>query len=442
MIDRRQLVRRVRKSGLAILDQGLVTGSNFFISIILARWLPADQYGAYALVFSIFLLIGMLYQSLLLEPMGVFGASVYKNRFRGYFKAVLALHAFSSLLMMVVICLAAGIAFNRGGTKSLIATLLCMALASPLILLFWLVKRAFYVLLSPGPSTVAGFLYCGLTLGTLSLAYRYHWLAPPTAFLLMGIGSLGATIPLLIYLMRILSSDVSGVSLSETWRRHWGYGRWALGSSALAWVPVNIFFPLASTFSGMKEAGELKALLNLSAPVWQPVAALSTLLLPYATQIQEKRGSVGAGLLSRQVSLVFMLGTITYWGLVLLFRDSIFHHLYSGRYAGLMYLLPVMALGSICWSGFVGPANALRAMESPVSVFIAVGAASAAAVIIGIPFTRFLGLKGAVWGMTISQGVGFVAAATLLYGRVHNRGSQRLELYTANELPRDSAVNS
>src|SRR5205823_6875931 len=61
------------KGGLAIFDQGLVAGSRFLVSILLARWLSSRQYGAYALAYAVFLLLLMLYQSLLLEPMTVFG---------------------------------------------------------------------------------------------------------------------------------------------------------------------------------------------------------------------------------------------------------------------------------------------------------------------------------------------------------------------------------
>src|SRR6516165_10015716 len=37
---RGNLVSWTMKGGLAVLDQGLVTGSNFVVNILLARWLP------------------------------------------------------------------------------------------------------------------------------------------------------------------------------------------------------------------------------------------------------------------------------------------------------------------------------------------------------------------------------------------------------------------
>src|ERR1041385_6143479 len=44
----------VTRGTLAVLDQGLISGSNFLIGILLARWLLPAQYGAYGLAFEIF----------------------------------------------------------------------------------------------------------------------------------------------------------------------------------------------------------------------------------------------------------------------------------------------------------------------------------------------------------------------------------------------------
>src|SRR6202030_792544 len=35
----------INKGGLALLDQGLISGSNFILSMLLARWLTPESYG-------------------------------------------------------------------------------------------------------------------------------------------------------------------------------------------------------------------------------------------------------------------------------------------------------------------------------------------------------------------------------------------------------------
>jgi O-antigen/teichoic acid export membrane protein len=440
MIEQRRIAKFLFKGGIAILDQGLVTGVNFVVSIVLARWLSAKEYGAYALAFAVLLLLGLLYQALFLEPMGVFGASVYRSCLRSYLRAIVWLHVISSVIILVAVGAAAGIELKVGGQESLAGALLGVAIAGPLIIMFWMIKRAYYVQFAPGPSAVAGAAYCVLTLGILAFVYKYHGLSPFLAFLILGTGSLVAGIPLLLYFLRGLPPDVDATTLGDTWQRHWRYGRWAVASSALTWVPINIFYPLLSSFSGMAQAGELKALANFSAPIGQAVAALSTLALPYATRTQEKHGLAGGGILSRRVSLLFVSAAIVYWSVFLVFREPAFRILYSGKYLEVAYLLPAIALGSIFWSGFVGPANALRAMESPASVFVAVCCASAVAIVAGVPATWFWGLKGAVWVMAISQGVGFIAASILLRRRLLQRAApaSSADLEPTPPLPFDS----
>src|SRR5260370_17857789 len=65
------------KGGLAVLDQGLISGSNFLVGILLARWLAPEEYGAYALPFAIFLLLSFVSQSLCFGPVSPFRAPPY-----------------------------------------------------------------------------------------------------------------------------------------------------------------------------------------------------------------------------------------------------------------------------------------------------------------------------------------------------------------------------
>jgi Na+-driven multidrug efflux pump len=53
-------------------------------------------------------------------------------------------------------------------------------------------------------------------------------------------------------------------------------------------------------------------------------------------------------------------------------------------------------------------------LESPGLVFAAVSVSSVIAVAVGIPLTRALGVRGAVWSMALSEALAFVMAIVLL----------------------------
>jgi O-antigen/teichoic acid export membrane protein len=426
----RKLIPWVMKGGLAILDQGIFTGSNFVIGVMLARWLSPEEYGTYAVAFAVLLLLLMVHQALLLEPMLVFGGSVYRNHLRGYLKALLLIHLGMSLVIVFVLCVSAGVALKLGQTNGLPGAFVGVAFAAPFVLLFWLAKRTFYLKLSPAPSAGGALLYCALTIGGLALVYRHGLLSPLSALLLMGVGGLGASLLLLTYLGSRLPSSQDGPSLLDAWRRHWRYGRWALGSNAMMWIPVNMFYPLLSSFSGMAEAGELKALMNFASPVLQTCAALSPLMLPYASHVLEERGGAGVSFVLRRMTLLYVSCAVPYWVMLLLFKGPAFRILYSGRYTEVAYLLPIVALASVFGSAFFGPAIALRAMECPGLVFAAVSASSCVSVAIGVPVTRSLGLRGAVWSMGLSEALAFVAAVVLLCRKIR-RSSEAAPTFPA-----------
>jgi O-antigen/teichoic acid export membrane protein len=403
-----------------MLDHALITGSNFVIGVLLARWLSPEQYGAYAVAFAALLLLIMLYTALILEPQAVFGGSAYRGVLRGYLKALLQLHHATALVVLVVFGVWAEVAFKLKQPGGLPGALGGVALAAPCICLFWLARRTFYLEFSPAFAVAGSLLYCAALFSGLYVVNRLHFLSPMSALLLMGLAALGASVFLLIYLKVRLPVSAGAPNLRETWRRHWSYGQWALATALVMWIPFNIFYPLLSSFSGMAQAGELKALMNFGAPVLQAYASLSSLLLPYAARVHDREGYAGTNVLAWRLSLLCASGAVVYWVPLLVFKGPAFRLLYSGRYTEVAYLLPVVALGSVAWSGYLGFANALRATASPASVFVAVSVSSAVALTVGVPAAWVLGVRGAVWCSTLSELLVFVMTLVLLRRKVRS----------------------
>ena len=134
----------LRKGSLALLDQGLVSGSNFLVSILLARWLTRDQYGAYAMGFSIFIFLYGFQNAFLLEPMSVFGPESYSGlspHTSGNYSGFHFVLAFGLAVAVVV-----GIIFLPFFTadRALTSAMWGVCVAIPLILFYWICRRATY----------------------------------------------------------------------------------------------------------------------------------------------------------------------------------------------------------------------------------------------------------------------------------------------------------
>jgi len=404
-----RVIRWVSKGGLAILDQGLISGSNFMVSILLARWLMPDQYGAYAIAFGIYMMLSLVYQSLVLEPMGVFGGSVFRTNLRGYVRTLVSIHVVLSVSIFAALLGSWAISHQVSSGSAVTGALAGIAFASPCLMLFALARRCFYVELSPAPAAAGAFIYSAVVLAGLYLVYQRALLSPFVAFLLLGSGALITGTVLMFGVRSKLSGSGPAPHLREAWGRHWRYGRWALAGCIAGWLPSYIYFPLLSSFTGMAESGQLKALMNLTLPFEQMKGALVMLVLPYAARIAERNGKAGARVLGTRLTLASIVGAVMYWAVIIPLHKPIFHMLYSGRYLDVAYLLPALALGQVFWSATFGPSLALRAMESPASVFAALGIATLGSLVVGVPATWAFGLKGAIWGSNAADVFSFVA---------------------------------
>src|SRR5215467_595813 len=404
-----RVIRWVSRGGLAILDQGLISGSNFMVSILLARWLMPDQYGAYAIAFGIYMMLSLVYQSLVLEPMAVFGGSVFRTNLRGYVRTLVSIHIVLSVSIFAALLSSWAISHQVSSGSAVTGALAGIAFASPCLMLFALARRCFYVELSPAPAAAGAFIYSAVVLAGLYLVYQRALLSPFVAFLLLGSGALITGTILMFGVRSKLSGGGPAPRLGEAWGRHWRYGRWAFAGCIAGWLPSYIYFPLLSSFTGMAESGQLKALMNLTLPFEQMKGALVMLVLPYAARIAEQNGTAGARILGTRLTLASIVGAVMYWAVIIPLHKPIFHIMYSGRYLDVAYLLPALALGQVFWSATFGPSLALRAMESPASVFAALGIATLGSLVVGVPATWAFGLKGAIWGSNAADVFSFIA---------------------------------
>jgi O-antigen/teichoic acid export membrane protein len=401
-----------------VLDQGLVSGSNFLMGVLLARLLPPDQFGAYALAFSCFLLISMLHQALLLEPQKVFGASVYLDSARVYLGTLLWFHATIGFVTLSILSLCAWISHQFGKSVTLPGALAGAALASPCILLFWLLRGAVYVDHAPERAVKASLSYAIFILLGLAVICPSGLLSPFSAFCVMGCGALIASAGLLIRLRPLLRPGGDHHVLERAARQHWKYGCWALGTYLITWINGDIYYPLVSLFGGVAAAGALKALINLGLPVAQVCTGLSQLLLPYVARKYAHDGGSAMGGLALRITFLFSSAAGAYWAVIMLLKVSVFNLLYGGKYIEVSYLLPWVALISIFANALSGPATALRAMQLSQSVFIASCAACVISITVGIPAVRSLGVGGVMPGMVLATFVPLMITAVMLSHKI------------------------
>jgi O-antigen/teichoic acid export membrane protein len=387
------------KGSLAIADQGVFAVSNFLLNVLLARWLAPADYGAFALAYSVFLLLLIVHNAVLTTPMLVFGPGKYRERFPEYLGILLRGH-FALMLPGSALLLAA--AFLFGGIYSVLVgrALVALAVAAPFILLLWLLRRAFYARLDPHWAAAGGGIYLIiLVAGTVAL-HTAGLLSPSTGFMSMAAASLITSALLLVRLRPKFATDSTTIRAVAI--DHWAYGKWVAAGAGPNWVTDNIYFILLPAWLGLAEAGALKALLNLAQPALQSISALGVLLIPI---LVHDRNSGGFAAMKKTLKLSmawFALGSVAYFACLWEFRFQIFRLLYGGKYAALEswpLLLVGLLLLAQSLQNVVGAA--LGAIERPKLGFWSATMSAAVTLALGVPLAFWLGVGGALLGIAV-----------------------------------------
>ena len=387
----------------AVLDQALFAGSNFTVNILMARWLPQEQYGAFVVTYSAFLLLGAFHTAALTQPMLVFGAGRYRETFSHYLALLLYGHVGIATTVSLIMCVPAAIAWAIASPE-LGQAFAGLAVASPFILAVWLLRRAFYVPAQPDRAATGGALYLVLTLGGIYGVQRADALSPFTAFVVMGVASLPVGI-WFIYLLR------------PQWRRagstltreavlidHWGYTKWSGPTVAMVWIPENSYYVLLPAWAGLDGSAALRAAMNFALPALHLHAALGVLLVPlFVRTLQRVNGWETLSHLVKSLLVLFMVTSACYWSILAVFGGYLLDHLYGGRYSectsllGIVGLLP-LATGSVCVLGGV-----LRAAERPDYIFWCYVASGLTTLTLGLLLAGTNGIAGSVIGILVSS---------------------------------------
>ena len=391
----------LRKGSWTILDQGLFAGSNFALNILLARWMLPEEYGAFTVAFSVFMLLGTLHSGLLTEPMLVFGPGRYRAWLPQYLSGLLRGNAGFSALSALVLGLV-GYGCYEYGAEEVATVLFTLALAQPFILFLWLVRRACYVYHQPRWAALSGLLYAALVLLGAWVLARTAWLSAVTALGLMSGASLVAALTITLGRLRFpLLAPLPERKTRVAAVQHWRYGRWIVGTGLLGWVVGYLPVLVLPAVAGLEAGGALKALWNFTLPALHVYTALSSLLLP--TLVRVRGTDRFAPLVWKLTGLAAVAGAL-YWTLLGLFGRPMIDWLYAGQYVEYADLL--WLVGGLLMAGIgVVMSVALKALERPETVFRAFLFSALSVLTVGTACIYAFGLVGALLSLLLGTAV-------------------------------------
>jgi O-antigen/teichoic acid export membrane protein len=406
-------VRWARRGAVAVADQALFAGTNFLVSVFLARHLDATGYGSFALAQAAFWLMGSAYGAVLTEPMIVFGAGRYGDRFSSYLASLIGAHWRIVLPVAAVTGLAGVLCGHVFGTV-LGHALLGLAVALPLILLALLGRAANYARMRPGGAIVGSVLYCTIVLPLLVLLNARGWLTPGSAYLALGLGGAVAGVTTLTGLRPVWTPD--RIPFRDLSSEHWAYGRWALATAAVSWIPLNVYYVVLPAWVGLAAGAGLKALMNLAQPALHTLLALTNLMLPVLVRRREAGGRDAVLGAAVRFLVIFASIAVCYAAVLWLLQGRAFDLLYGGKYREYAPALVWVGLIPVAASATVVLGSVLRAVERPDQVFRASASAAVVALTAGFALAAGGGVAGAAAAIVIAYLVTGVLMLRLIMG--------------------------
>src|SRR5260370_18204174 len=172
---------RMRQIGFSIADQALAVGGMFLANVELARTQSKEEYGIFALTYSVFTFLGGLHNGAILETYTVYGSGRYNTRFAEYARLLWRTNAWLGLALAATLSLMWGVlAWSKPAFAS--PTILGLALACGFLLTASFVRRTFYIRRRPDLAARFSLVFFSASALLLWMAFRMRILSGFTVF--------------------------------------------------------------------------------------------------------------------------------------------------------------------------------------------------------------------------------------------------------------------
>jgi O-antigen/teichoic acid export membrane protein len=387
--------------GLA--DQGVVSAGNFASNLICARYLTLHDFGCFALLFDLMLLLNGFTAAAICYPLSVKGAGIRVAALRRYIAASIALTATCLIpLGGVILVVTAMMTHNH-----------LAAVFAAIALIGWQLQE------TTRRGLLAQFRFSDAIWGdaisyplqalVMLILGEMHLLTLETAFYAMGLTSLCG---FMVQWIQIGIVRVRASTIFRTGVAFWRSGRWMVLSNLASIPTVQAISWVLALFAGMGVVAEYQAIVNLLRIANPIISGISGVIIPSAAHARRESGLQSA------------------W-------ESTVHHVIQGAalllpYFLLLLIIPRQVLSLVYGhaSPYVHDGNALRlyvaaniifyfsqmlltflaAVEEQRAVFQAQCWTTVVTILISLPLTACFGLYGVIAGVAVSIAVRFTTA--------------------------------
>jgi len=385
----------------ALIDQAVVSGSNFLNTVILVRALGLAEFGVFSLLWLAVIFVVSLQQALLGQPLLTFVPKHEEGESRSYLAAVFRLALIFTVLVALLTGAGYGFFLAHWDAENVQGTLLPMVLVVTFKQAHAFLRASFFatgrrdralrndILAYPGQSLALGALWFA---GLLTLS---------SALWIIGIFFVVACV---VGLRSFEGLGVRPKPLAEVAERHWQFSKWIAAMAVAQWFGSNSYVVAAGLLLGTAAVGALKAAHTVIGVLHLVFLAMENVVPVAAARLLAVEGRERMTRYLKRVAVLGLTGTATISSFLALFPQWILRPLYHGevtaevtfalRGLALLYLFAFAI--SLLQIGF-------RTLERTRVVFVTYLINTVVAVILAEPVVAAYGFKGVVLGMAGQQ---------------------------------------
>lgn len=413
--------RFAAKAASSLSDQLIFSGANFVLNVSLASSISRNDYGIFALVYSLVVLISVVHSSLIGEPITVLWAQNSEDKAL-YMRRCFYFNAIFIGVSLALLGLIYGI-LQYDGIYFAVYTVILTSFS-----LMWLFRYFSYAESRPQTGMIQSAIYAVTLIGFVAAMRATDQLTGFTALCgLAAAGIAGAGYGAIIHKVQLRGvgrHDLPAiVALAH-------YGKWSAPSGIANWAAANILLVTMPIFGSAAESGQLKAFLNVLLPFQQVLQGASQIALP----VLARDITLGNTRRVKRLQILFVaasvIGSLVMVAALFLFGPEIYAVLYGRSYQVNPELLLYGAAIPISMAAIAALRTILRAHQRPRSVLLAYGFGLGIAGVIGVPLASVGNAATGALAMSAIHIVIFLSLAISIVRMARTRFSGEEEALT------------
>lgn len=387
----------INKEKIALLlDQGIVSGSNFVISVLLAKKIGIDQYAIFATVQLLQLFLASFHQALITLPLLSLVSGNPKKEIEHSIVSTIVLFHFGIIILLFFLVL---ISSNLSGYFPVLnqfpllesALFVIMFLHLEFVRKYLQIFGAYKVLIAG--NVIAYILPILIILMSVNLNLVFVF------FVFISCQLVVSFLTLYDILKRVKRGGLTKKAINQVL----SFSKWLIGKTIVQWLSGNYYLIIGGVIIGKQAIAAIRIIQNLFGVFNVLFLVLENYLAIKSTLILKENGLQPMIKFNRTVLAKSLIYLMLLFVLVAFFSETIVHFLYGETYIDYAYLIYGFVLLYLLIMLNMPNRFILRSLAKTHVIFYSYTISAAVSLLLAQVLVNKFGVLGIVYGLIISQ---------------------------------------